>query len=103
MPSISMFYGLVVYLYNMDNLQHKVPHIHIKYQGEFCVVSIPDGDVLAGKLPTKKLNMVKAWIAIHEEELITNWELAVNGDTPYRIEPLKQVTNEPKNRKSCCK
>lgn len=89
MPSISMFYGLVVYLYNMDNLQHKEPHIHIKYQGEFCVVRIPDGQVLAGQLPSKKMNLVRAWISIHEEELMANWDLAVNGDTPYKIEPLR--------------
>lgn len=89
MPSISMFYGLVVYLYNLDNLQHKEPHIHVKYQDEFCVVRIPDGEILAGKLPNKKMNMVKAWISIHEEELMANWDLAVNGETPYKIEPLK--------------
>ena len=28
MPSISMFYGIVVYLYYMDNNQHHLPHIH---------------------------------------------------------------------------
>lgn len=32
MPAISMFYGIIVYLYFMDNKQHKTPHIHAKYQ-----------------------------------------------------------------------
>nr|VFK48681.1 MAG: protein of unknown function (DUF4160) [Candidatus Kentron sp. TC] len=31
MPSISMFYGLIVYLYFRDNRQHKLPHIHVRY------------------------------------------------------------------------
>ena len=26
MPSISMFYGIVVYLYYLDNKQHHLPH-----------------------------------------------------------------------------
>lgn len=89
MPSISMFYGIVIYIYNMDNLKHSKPHIHVKYQGDYCVLSIPDCEILAGNIPTKKLNLVKAWVSIHEEELMANWDLAVNGDTPYKIEPLK--------------
>jgi len=28
MPSISMFYGIIVYMYFIDNKQHHVPHIH---------------------------------------------------------------------------
>ena len=89
MPTISMFYGLVIYLYNLDDKQHKCPHIHVKYQGEYCSISIPDCKILSGNLPNKKLSLIKAWIIIHEEELMANWDLAVNGETPYKIEPLK--------------
>lgn len=32
MPAISMFYGIIIYMYFMDNKQHKTPHIHVKYQ-----------------------------------------------------------------------
>jgi hypothetical protein len=31
---LSMFYGIIVYLYFMDNKQHHRPHIHAKYQGK---------------------------------------------------------------------
>ena len=48
MPAISMFYGLVVYMYYLDNRQHKLPHIHVKYQNDEVVVSVPDGLVLEG-------------------------------------------------------
>jgi hypothetical protein len=30
-----------------------------------------------------------AWIEIHKEELMVDWELAVNGDEPFRIAPLQ--------------
>lgn len=37
MPSISIFYGLIVYMHFMDNKQHKLPHIHVKYQDDEVV------------------------------------------------------------------
>jgi len=40
-------------------------------------------------LPSKQLKMVQAWIEIHNEELIVDWELAVNGEEPFRIAPLQ--------------
>ncbi len=89
MPSISMFYGMIVYMYNFDNIKHHEPHIHIKYQGEFTVIGIPNAEILEGNLPANKYNIIKAWITIHEEELMSNWDIAINGDTVYRIEPLK--------------
>ncbi|WP_120797349.1 DUF4160 domain-containing protein [Thiocapsa rosea] len=49
-----------------------------------------DGELLAGKLPPKKHKMVVAWIAIHEDELIANWDLAVNGKKPFPIRGLDQ-------------
>ncbi len=37
----------------------------------------------------RKMNLVKAWITIHEEELMADWELALNGEPPYKIAPLQ--------------
>ncbi len=48
MPTISMFYGIIVYMYYVDNKQHQIPHIHVKYQEHEAVVSIPDGELLEG-------------------------------------------------------
>jgi hypothetical protein len=33
MPAISMFYGLIIYMYFQDIDKHNRPHIHVKYQG----------------------------------------------------------------------
>ena len=54
MPAISMFYGIIVYLYFMDNKQHNVPHIHVRYQEHEVVVAIPDGDILEGSIPKQR-------------------------------------------------
>ncbi len=46
MPVISMFYGLIVMMFFIDNKKHKKPHIHVKYQEQEAVISIPKGEVL---------------------------------------------------------
>jgi len=33
MPVISMFYGIIVSMYFVDNRQHKAPHIHVRIKG----------------------------------------------------------------------
>ena len=89
MPTISMFYGIVIYLYFYDDERHKTPHIHAKYQGQDASVSMIDGEVLAGGIPQPKLRLVQAWIEIHRESLMADWDLAVSGQTPFPIDPLK--------------
>ena len=54
MPTISMFYGILIRMFFYDTERHHVPHIHAEYQGQVAVYSIPDGTVLAGDLPPKK-------------------------------------------------
>ena len=89
MPAISMFYGLIIYMYFRDNKQHKVPHIHAKYQEFEVILSIPDGAVLEGSIPGNKMKLLEAWVELHRDELVADWELAVNGEQPYKIDPLK--------------
>ena len=36
-----------------------------------------------------QLKLVQAWIEIHKEDLMVDWELAVQGDEPFRIPPLQ--------------
>lgn len=89
MPIISMFYGVIVYMYFYDNKKHQLPHIHASY-GEFdAIFSIEDGDILEGSLPKNKLKLVYAWIEIHREDLMADWRLAVSGQNPLSIKPLE--------------
>lgn len=89
MPTISMFYGLIVRMLFMDTQQHHLPHLHVEYQGREAVVSIPEGEVMEGSLPPKKLRILQAWITIHEEDLMADWALAVKGEPVFKIEPLR--------------
>ncbi len=59
MPTISMFYGILVLMYFLE-----------------------------GSLPRRQLRMVQVWVDIHREDLLLNWDLAVSGEPPFRIAPL---------------
>jgi hypothetical protein len=84
-----MFYGILVLMFFRDNRRHHLPHIHVRYQADEAAIALEDGRILDGKLPARQLKMVEAWIEIHKEELFVDWELAVNGDEPFRIAPLQ--------------
>ncbi len=84
-----MFYGILVMIYYEDIGRHNMPHIHVRYQGKKSSISIKDGTLLAGDFPPKQLRMVLAWIEIHRDELMADWELAVAGEEPFRIAPLQ--------------
>ena len=89
MPVISMFYGIIIYMYFFDNKKHNLPHIHAKYQNQEAVIQIPEGNLLEGSLASNKMKLIEAWIEIHKEELMANWELASKGEQVFKIEGLK--------------
>jgi len=89
MAVLSMFYGLVISMFYGDNKQHQLPHIHVRYQDMKAVFSIPEGEMITGNLPQKKIRLVQAWIIMHEEDLMANWELATSEQNIFRIDPLK--------------
>ncbi len=73
----------------IDNKQHSKPHIHVKYQEQEAVVDIHKSNLLQGSLPGSKMKLLQAWMEIHREELIADWDLAVSGQPPFKIEPLR--------------
>ena len=84
-----MFYGVIVLMYFMDRKKHKLPHIHVQYQDNEAVISIPEGKLLEGSLPKSKIKLVHAWIEIHQDELMADWRLAIQGEPIFKIDPLK--------------
>jgi len=88
MPVISMFYGILVRMYLLDNKQHNLPHIHVRYAEFEAVISIVEGEILSGEFPRKPLRRVQAWIELNREALDADWLLATNGEPPFKIQPL---------------
>lgn len=89
MAVLSMFYGIIVSMYYFDNQRHHLPHIHASYQGDEVVIRISDGSIIEGGFQSNKMKLLFAWVEIHKDDLIANWELASKGEKIFKIEPLK--------------
>ncbi len=87
MPTISMFHGIVVRMY-CDRSEHNPPHFHAYYQEHSAVVSIATCEIINGELPKKQAKLVTAWAELHKDELLADWQLAAQGELPFRIQPL---------------
>ena len=89
MPIISMFYGIIIRMYLLDNKHHNIPHIHMPSTLNTRLPSAsPTARYLLGKLPRKQLRLVQAWIELRRDELTADWELALSDEKPYKIAPL---------------
>ena len=62
MTTLSMFYGIVIIMYNEADGRHHTPHIHARF---------------------------RAWIVLHQEELEADWKLMSEGLAAFRIDPLR--------------
>ena len=89
MPTISMFYGIIVQMLFYDNKEHHSPHIHIRYGEYRATFEIETAKLLAGNIPPKQKRLIQAWIEIHKEELLADWQLAIEGSQVFPIDPLK--------------
>ncbi len=45
--------------------------------------------VTLSKVVCPKHKLVDAWIEIHRDELMADWELAISGEPVFKIDPLK--------------
>lgn len=88
MPTISVFFGIIIKMYREINSRHNLPHIHAEYQEYEAVLSL-DGEILNGELPSRKMKLVQAWIEIHQEDLQANWKLLSEGKEFFKIDPLR--------------
>lgn len=84
MPTISMFYGIVIRMYYDD---HNLPHFHAFY-GDYKVIFNFNGEIIDGIIPKLKEKLITAWALIHKDELMANWQLAKSCENLYNINPL---------------
>lgn len=85
MPTLAIFYGIVVQIYWYD---HAPPHVHARYGGDEAQIDIQSASVLAGSLPKRASAMVLEWTREHRSELMAAWEAASAGQAPGKIAPL---------------
>ena len=85
MPTVSAFYGILIRMFFND---HSPPHFHARY-GEFeATIDIRTLTVIEGEIPSRALNLVHEWAAIHKAELLEDWRLCRENSSPIKIDPL---------------
>lgn len=73
MPTIAIFYGIVIWMYWRD---HGPPHLHAFYQGYEALIAIESGEVIGGRLRTGALRLLRDWVARRRAPLMENWQRA---------------------------
>ncbi|MDR3299258.1 MAG: DUF4160 domain-containing protein [Candidatus Accumulibacter sp.] len=88
--AIGAYYGIVVaFCWTRGNVQTAEPCVFARCRDAEAVFSIHDNAVVAGAFPFSKQVLVQAWIEIHREELIANWENGKTDGDFFRIDPLR--------------
>ena len=72
MPTISIFYGIVIMMYQIDK-EHNPPHVHAFYGEKCAIFSITNGEMLNGDFPKKGIKMVQEFIDRYRSELLEMW------------------------------
>jgi hypothetical protein len=85
MPEISRFLGIIISIYYNE---HNPPHFHARYGDYRIIVEIESG-VVTGKFPRRALTIVLDWYVLHKEELMKDWQLALDNQPLNKIEPLE--------------
>jgi hypothetical protein len=84
MPTISRFYGIVIFMNYND---HSPPHFHARHQDHEVIVEIESG-IVHGSMSKRALRLVFEWLEMHQQELMMNWELARERRPLRPVAPL---------------
>ena len=85
MPTISRFYGILIQMYFAD---HGPPHFHALYAEFEALIDIRTFETMGGNLPDRAMALVLEWAQQHRDELMEDWKLCVQNQTPKKIHPL---------------
>jgi len=86
MPTISTFYGIIIRMFFNE---HAPPHFHAQYGEYKASINIQSLELMEGKLPRRALNLVLDWAELHQNELLSDWELCEQHQQPIKINPLR--------------
>lgn len=85
MPILSRFYGIVIRMFYND---HAPPHFHASYGERELIIGISPIVILNGSAPSRVRSMVLEWSALHQRELLDDWERCRRAESPMPIAPL---------------
>lgn len=85
MPTISMFFGILI---QMHWREHAPPHFHALYGEYEALIDIRTLEIISGNIPKRALALVLEWAQAHRNELMEDWELCEHNQNPKKIQPL---------------
>ncbi|MFN7275205.1 MAG: DUF4160 domain-containing protein [Bacteroidota bacterium] len=85
MTQISYFLGVIIRMFYRD---HNPPHFHAFYADFEGIFDIEKNELIGGELPPRVLGIVTEWTALHQDELLENWEKARQQESLKTIAPL---------------
>jgi hypothetical protein len=71
MPTISMFYGIIIKMFFSD---HNPPHFHAVYGEYNGIIDINTLELIEGDLPPRALELIKEWATTYKAELTHIWD-----------------------------
>ena len=86
MPEICRFLGIII---SMNYNDHAPPHFHVRYGEYRALIAIQSLMVLQGQLSPRAFGLVMEWAALHQVELMDNWNLAKQNAPLNKIVPLE--------------
>lgn len=86
MPTISIFYGIIIQMFWDD---HAPPHFHALYAEHEVLISITSLEIIRGSMPRRALALVLEWASEHRVELLEDWKLCDQHQSPKKISPLE--------------
>ncbi len=86
MPTLSRFYGISILMRFND---HAPPHFHAQYGDAELVVGVAPVTILRGDAPVRVRSMVIEWAALHQQELLDDWDRCRRSEPPQPIAPLE--------------
>ena len=70
MPEIKRFGGFKILMFFQDE---NPPHVHVKGSDFVAKLRLPNGELIAGKAPSKVLREARRWIERNRRELFQLW------------------------------
>jgi len=83
-----MFFGIIIRMYFAPG-EHLPPHFHAYYNEYKATVDILTCEVMESDFPRKQARLILAWAELHQEELMADRHLVMNGEEPFKIQSLQ--------------
>ena len=85
---LSLFHGIVIRM-KRNPKSTSQPHIHADFQGLTARFTLNPCEITESNLPTRQERLVLAWVEIHQDDLLANWNLVNHGQMPAVIDGLR--------------